>query len=73
MNDIYADFSDRGLIHQTTDDLAPWLNQKSRTMYIGFDPTADSMHVGHLMQVMTYDVSSERAIVQSRWSEVLLE
>ena len=53
MNDIYADFSDRGLIHQTTDDLAPWLNQKSRTMYIGFDPTADSMHVGHLMQVMT--------------------
>ncbi|MBA62607.1 MAG: tyrosine--tRNA ligase [Planctomycetaceae bacterium] len=53
MNDIYADFSARGLIHQTTDDLAPWLNEKSRTMYIGFDPTADSMHVGHLMQVMT--------------------
>ena len=53
MNDIYADFSARGLIHQTTDDLAPWLQEKSRTMYIGFDPTADSMHVGHLMQVMT--------------------
>ena len=53
MNDIYADFSARGLIHQTTDDLGTWLNEKPRTMYIGFDPTADSMHVGHLMQVMT--------------------
>ncbi len=53
MSDIYADFTTRGLIHQTTDDLAPWLQEKPRTMYIGFDPTADSMHVGHLMQVMT--------------------
>jgi len=59
MNDIntttmgMADFSERGLIHQTTDELEPWLREKSRTMYIGFDPTADSMHIGHLMQVMT--------------------
>ena len=53
MSDIYADFTTRGLINQTTDDLAPWLQEKPRTMYIGFDPTADSMHVGHLMQVMT--------------------
>ncbi|MBK95388.1 MAG: tyrosine--tRNA ligase [Planctomycetaceae bacterium] len=53
MNDLYADFTARGLIHQTTDELGPWLMEKPRTMYIGFDPTADSMHVGHLMQVMT--------------------
>ena len=53
MTDIFADFSARGLIHQTTDELGPWLNEQSRTMYIGFDPSADSMHVGHLMQVMT--------------------
>jgi len=53
MTDIFADFSARGLIHQTTDELGPWLNEQPRTMYIGFDPTADSMHVGHLMQVMT--------------------
>ena len=53
MNMGLADFSDRGLIHQTTDELEPWLQKKPRTLYIGFDPTADSMHIGHLMQVMT--------------------
>lgn len=44
----------RGLIHQTTDDagLAAWLDAKSRVVYAGFDPTADSMHVGHLLPTM---------------------
>ena len=53
--DIFAELSWRGLIHQTTDDenLAKWLSDGSRTVYIGFDPTADSLHVGHLLQVMT--------------------
>jgi tyrosyl-tRNA synthetase len=42
------------LIQQTTDEaeLAKWLNAGSRTLYAGFDPTADSLHVGHLMAVM---------------------
>ena len=53
MNMGLADFSERGLIHQTTAELEPWLQEKPRTLYIGFDPTADSMHIGHLMQVMT--------------------
>jgi tyrosyl-tRNA synthetase len=45
----------RGLIHQTTDDagLAGWLDAAMRTVYAGFDPTADSLHVGHLMALMT--------------------
>jgi tyrosyl-tRNA synthetase len=44
----------RGLIHQTTDDagLAVWLEAKPRTVYAGFDPTADSLHVGSLLPVM---------------------
>ncbi len=52
--DIFADLKWRGLIHQTTDDqnLSQWLNAKSRTVYIGFDPTADSLHVGSLLQLM---------------------
>jgi tyrosyl-tRNA synthetase len=52
--DIFADLTWRGLIHQTTDDqnLPPWLNAQSRTVYIGFDPTADSLHVGSLLQLM---------------------
>jgi tyrosyl-tRNA synthetase len=52
--DIVADLKWRGLIHQTTDEaqLAKWLNEGVRTLYAGFDPTADSLHVGHLMAVM---------------------
>ncbi len=51
MKDILAELTWRGLVHQTTDaaHLAKWLNEKSRTVYAGFDPTADSLHVGHLM------------------------
>jgi tyrosyl-tRNA synthetase len=52
--DIIADLRWRGLIHQSTDDanLAAWLNESPRTLYAGFDPTADSLHVGHLMALM---------------------
>lgn len=54
MADIFAELRWRGLIHQTTDDdnLATWLNERSRGLYAGFDPTADSLHVGHLMALM---------------------
>lgn len=53
-SDIYAELSWRGLIHQTTDDahLSRALNEKRWTVYIGFDPTADSLHVGHLVALM---------------------
>ena len=52
--DIFADLTARGLIHQTTDEaqLTEWLASGSRTLYAGFDPTADSLHVGHLMALM---------------------
>lgn len=54
MLDIIADLSWRGLIHQSTDDanLGERLRAGSRTLYAGFDPTADSLHVGHLMALM---------------------
>src|SRR5579862_8741318 len=54
MHDILADLRWRGLIHQTTDEaaLAAWLTTEPRTLYAGFDPTADSLHVGHLMALM---------------------
>lgn len=55
MTDIFADLDWRGLIHQNTDDeqLPGWLKSASRTVYVGFDPTADSLHVGSLLQLMT--------------------
>jgi tyrosyl-tRNA synthetase len=44
----------RGLVHQTTDDdgLARWLEARPRTVYAGFDPTADSLHVGSLLPLL---------------------
>ncbi len=55
MHDAYSELSWRGLVNQTTDDanLARWLMEKPRTVYVGFDPTADSLHVGHLVALMT--------------------
>ncbi len=44
----------RGLVHQTTDDanLSTWLQKQPRTVYAGFDPTAESLHVGHLLPLL---------------------
>jgi tyrosyl-tRNA synthetase len=55
VTDIFADLQWRGLIHQTTDEahVRSWLASGSRTLYAGFDPTADSLHVGHLMGLLT--------------------
>jgi tyrosyl-tRNA synthetase len=54
MSDVYVELAWRGLIHQATDPAAmpAWLAEKPRTLYAGFDPTADSLHVGHLVAVM---------------------
>lgn len=44
----------RGLIAQTTavEELETHLNEQSRTLYCGFDPTADSLHLGHLVPLL---------------------
>ena len=42
----------RGLVSEMTDGLADLLARERVTAYIGFDPTASSMHVGNLMTVM---------------------
>ena len=54
MPDIFSELTWRELVNQTTDDenLPRWLAEKPRTLYVGFDPTADSLHVGHLMALM---------------------
>jgi len=47
---LYEDLKWRGLVYQVTDDsIIEKLNQDKLTFYIGTDPTADSLHVGHLM------------------------
>ena len=54
MSGLFEDLTWRGLIHQVTDAeaLPKLLDQDSLVAYIGFDPTADSLHVGHLMQIL---------------------
>ncbi|MGI6451668.1 MAG: tyrosine--tRNA ligase [Desulfitobacteriia bacterium] len=48
---IYEELVARGLIAQVTDEAAikELVNNGQATFYIGFDPTADSLHVGHFM------------------------
>jgi tyrosyl-tRNA synthetase len=43
----------RGMLQDIMPDTEETLSKEMCSGYIGFDPTADSMHVGHLMQVMT--------------------
>ena len=48
---IYEELQARGLIAQVTDEeeIKDLINNGKATFYIGFDPTADSLHVGHFM------------------------
>jgi tyrosyl-tRNA synthetase len=53
MQGVMADLEWRGLVHQVTDpQLGKLLDDETLTAYIGFDPTADSLHVGSLLQLM---------------------
>ena len=48
---IYEELKERGLIAQVTDEdkIRDLINNGGAKFYIGFDPTADSLHVGHFM------------------------
>ena len=50
---LYEELKNRGMIAQVTDEDAVrnLLNNEKATFYIGFDPTADSLHVGHFIQL----------------------
>ena len=54
MSNVYDILKERGLIAQTTHDeeIRKILGEKKITFYIGFDPTADSLHIGHFMQLI---------------------
>lgn len=52
---LLEDLTRRGLVNQATGDgeLEQHLAEKSRTLYCGFDPTADSLHIGSLVPLLT--------------------
>ena len=51
---IYEELQERGLIAQVTDEaeIRELVNSGKAVFYIGFDPTADSLHVGHFMTLV---------------------
>lgn len=50
---LHEELKQRGLIYQETlENMSAWLNT-SRTFYCGFDPSADSLHIGSLMPLIT--------------------
>ncbi|MCG6202562.1 tyrosine--tRNA ligase [Psychromonas antarctica] len=55
MNALLEDLNARGLVAQTTadDELHEHLSSGCQTLYCGFDPTADSLHIGSLVPLLT--------------------
>jgi tyrosyl-tRNA synthetase len=52
VSDLLSVLQSRGLVHDATPGLAERLARGPITAYVGFDPTADSLHVGNLIPVM---------------------
>ncbi|MGN1059461.1 MAG: tyrosine--tRNA ligase [Clostridia bacterium] len=54
MTNVFDTLKERDLIAQTTheEEIRELLGREKVTFYIGFDPTADSLHVGHFLQMM---------------------
>lgn len=54
MASVFDTLKERGLIAQMTheDEIKKLLDEEKVTFYIGFDPTADSLHVGHFLQLI---------------------
>ena len=51
---VWEELKARGLIAQVTDEdeIKEMVNNGKATFYIGFDPTADSLHVGHFLSLI---------------------
>lgn len=49
---VIAELESRGLVNQVTDEAISEHLESARTLYCGFDPTGDSLHVGHLLPII---------------------
>lgn len=52
MNSFVEELKWRGMLHDIMPGTEDLLNREAVTAYVGFDPTADSLHIGHLCSVM---------------------
>ena len=66
---LYEELKERGLIAQTTDEelISGLINSGKACFYIGFDPTADSLHAGHFM-TLSLTGRRKQACSTYRWS-----
>jgi tyrosyl-tRNA synthetase len=53
MNNFIEELRWRGMLQDMTPEIEEYLNKGMASAYLGFDPTADSLHIGHLVGVMT--------------------
>ena len=53
MTDFLAELTWRGMIHDKMPNVEAQLKKEMTSAYIGFDPTADSLHIGNLVQIMS--------------------
>lgn len=61
-------FQARGLISQVSqpEEIGPWLESETRTLYCGFDPTSSSLHIGHLLPALMlrrFQMAGHRPII----------
>ena len=61
MANLFDELQWRGLVSESTDGLRDLFDKDRVTAYIGFDPTASSLHVGSLLTVMGLARSSAAA------------
>ncbi|MDK2905628.1 MAG: tyrosyl-tRNA synthetase, partial [Eubacteriaceae bacterium] len=54
MENVFDVLKERGFLEQCTheEEIKTLLEKESVSFYIGFDPTADSLHIGHFIQIM---------------------
>ena len=64
---VYDELKARGLIAQMTDEekVRDLLNNGKTSFYIGFDPTADSLHVGHSYKLWSCPTCKKQGICPS--------
>ena len=55
---VFDELAERGYLEQCTheEEIRELLGKESVTFYIGFDPTADSLHIGHFIQIMVMSI-----------------
>ena len=58
MTDVFKILEERGFVEQMThpDEIRQLFQKESVPFYIGFDPTADSLHVGHFVSLMVASI-----------------